>query len=81
MDPPRRPAYVDACAGHLKSGGLWLAVLFHDVKGRPGPPHAIPMAETRALAEARFEVLHLAEASESHPRRAGREYLLVARKR
>jgi hypothetical protein len=58
-----------------------MAVLFHDVNGRPGPPHALPMAEMRTLAEARFEVLHLAEARESHPRRAGREYLLIARKR
>lgn len=81
MDPARRPAYVDACALHLKPGGLWLAVLFHDVSGRPGPPHAIPMADMRHLAEARFEVLHLAEAMASHPRRAGREYLMVARKR
>jgi hypothetical protein len=81
MDPVRRPAYVDACAGHLKPGGLWMTVLFHDVKGQPGPPHAIPMAEMRALVNARFEVLHLAETSGSHPRRAGREYLMVARKR
>ncbi len=81
MDPVRRPAYVAACAGHLRPGGLWLAVLFHDVNGRPGPPHAIPMADMRALAEAHFEVLHLAEATQSHPRRAGREFLLVGRKR
>ncbi len=80
MDPPRRPDYVEACANRLRTGGLWMAALFHDVKGRPGPPHALPMAEMRHLAEARFEVLHLAEASESHPRRAGREYLMVARK-
>lgn len=80
MDPARRPAYVDACAAHLRPGGLWMAVLFHDVSGRPGPPHAIPMAEMRRLAEARFEVSHLAEATASHPRRAGREYLMVARK-
>jgi thiopurine S-methyltransferase len=81
MDPVRRPAYVQACADHLRDGGLWMAVLFHDVKGRPGPPHAIPIAEMRSLAEACFEVLHLGEAVASHPRRAGREYLLVARKR
>ena len=80
MDPIRRPAYVAACAAHLRPGGYWLAALFHDVNGRPGPPHALPMAELRALAETHFEVLHLAEALESHPRRAGREYLLVARK-
>jgi methyl halide transferase len=81
MDPARRPGYVGACADHLRTGGLWMAALFHDVNGRPGPPHALPMTEMRHLAEARFEVLHLAEAMESHPRRAGREYLMVARKR
>ncbi|HEX7554142.1 MAG TPA: methyltransferase domain-containing protein, partial [Geothrix sp.] len=81
MDPTRRPAYVEACAVHLRPRGYWLAALFHDVNGRPGPPHALPMAEMRALAEAHFEVLHLAEALDSHPRRAGREYLMVARKR
>lgn len=81
MDPPRRPAYVAACADHLRPGGLWMAVLFHDVNGRPGPPHAITQADLRTLAEARFEVLHLADATGSHPRRAGREFLLVAAKR
>jgi SAM-dependent methyltransferase len=81
MDPARRPDYVEACAQHLRTGGLWMAALFHDVNGRPGPPHAVPMAEMRRLAEARFEVLHLAEAGGSHPRRAGREYLMVARNR
>jgi thiopurine S-methyltransferase len=81
MDPARRPAYVDACAHHLKPHGLWLAVLFHDVQGRPGPPHAISMETCRALVEPRFEVLHLAHATTSHPRRAGREFLMVARRR
>ena len=80
MDPARRPDYVQACADHLRAGGLWMAVLFHDVKGRPGPPHAVPVPEMRRLAETCFEVLHLGEAVNSHPRRSGREYLLVARK-
>ena len=39
MDPARRPAYVEAAARHLRPGGLWLAAFFHDVNGRPGPPH------------------------------------------
>ncbi|WP_306591328.1 methyltransferase domain-containing protein [Geothrix sp. 21YS21S-4] len=81
MDPPRRPAYVAACADHLHSGGLWMAVLFHDVSGRPGPPHAVSPGEMRALAEPRFDVLHLGPALRSHPRRAGREFLLVARRK
>ena len=81
MDPARRPAYVEPAARHLRPGGLWLAAFFHDVNGRPCPPHAIPMADLRRLVEPRFEVLHLAEATTSHPRRAGREYLLVGRLR
>ena len=81
MDPPRRPDYIEACADHLRPGGFWMAALFHDVNDRPGPPHALPMAEMRTLAEARFEVLHLANTTASHPRRLGREYLMMARKR
>jgi SAM-dependent methyltransferase len=81
MDPLRRPAYLEATASHLKPGGLWLAALFHEVTRLPGPPHAIAMEELRQLAEPRFEVLLLAEATSSHPRRAGREFLLIARRR
>ncbi len=81
MDPVRRPAYLESCAAHLRPGGLWLAVLFHHVNGRPGPPHAISQPEARKLAEAHFEVLHLDEAQNSHPRRAGREFLVIGRKR
>ena len=81
MDPVRRPAYLEACAAHLRPGGLWLAVLFHHVNGRPGPPHAISQPEARKLAEAHFEVLHLDAAQNSHPRRAGREFLFIGRKR
>lgn len=81
MPVETRGAYVATCAGHLRPGGLWLLVAFHDVEGRPVPPHPIPMVETRALAEAWFEVLHLGVAERSHPRRAGREHLLIARRR
>jgi SAM-dependent methyltransferase len=81
MDPIRRPDYVAACAGHLRPGGIWMVACFHDVKGQAGPPHAISMAEMRALAEPNFEVIHLGAATASHPRRAGREFLMVARKR
>jgi SAM-dependent methyltransferase len=81
MDPERRPTYVEACAAHLRPGGLWMVALFHQVDRNPGPPHAIPMEGMRSLAETHFEVLHLGEATRSHPRRAGREFLLVGRRR
>lgn len=81
MEPERREAYVGRTADLLKPGGLWLLAAFHDVQGRPGPPFALPMADLRRLAEARFEILHLAEATRSHVRRRGREMLLVGRRR
>ena len=77
MAPERRADYVAACARRLRPGGLWLGAFFHTVVN-PGPPFAIAMADLRALVEPRFEVLYLRAAAHSHPRRAGREYLLVA---
>lgn len=81
MEPMRRGAYLDICANRLKPSGVWLAVLFDDTNGRPGPPFQIPMDEARSLAEAHFEVLHLQRAEQSHPRRAGREFLVIGRKK
>jgi len=81
MEPARRTAYVEACARHLSPGGLWMAVLFHDVQGRPAPPHAISIEACRELAVPCFDILHLAPATNSHPRRAGREFLVIARRR
>jgi SAM-dependent methyltransferase len=80
MPPELREAFVDACAEHLKPGGFWLMVAFHDVEGRAVPPHPIALEESRRLAARRFDILHLAIATRSHPKRAGREHLLVARK-
>ncbi|WP_243303732.1 methyltransferase domain-containing protein [Geothrix oryzisoli] len=81
MAPARRTEYVEACARHLAPGGLWMAVLFHDVQGRPAPPHAMSLETCRDLASPRFDILHLAHAATGHPRRVGREFLLVARRR
>ena len=81
MEPARRGEYLDICASRLKPGGLWLGVLFDDTNGRPGPPFQIPMDEARILIEARFEVLHLLRAEHSHSRRAGREFLIIGRKK
>ncbi len=80
MGPDRRDDYLNVCAARLKSGGLWMAVLFDDTNGRDGPPFQIPMDEAWGLVAARFEVLHLQRAEQSHPRRAGREFLVIGRK-
>ena len=81
MDPARREDYLDNCSSRLKPLGLWLAVLFDDTNGRLGPPFQIAMDEARSLTEARFEILHLQRAARSHPRRAGREFLVIGRKK
>lgn len=77
MDPDRREAYLDACVRRLRPGGFWLAACFHAVSTPPGPPFALPMEEVRRLAENRFRLVHLDHATRSHPRRAGREFLVV----
>ena len=81
MEPARREAYLEATAGRLKPGGLWLAAFFHDTGGREGPPFDIDPADLRALAATRFDLLSERPARRSHPRRLGREFLVVARKR
>ena len=77
MAPDRRPDYVNSLARRLRPGGLWLGAFFHTINNPPGPPFAIEPEELRKLAESLFEVRHLGEAQRSHPRRAGREFLLV----
>ncbi len=81
MAPGRRAEYLAHCARRLRPGGLWMASLFHTVNRPPGPPFAVLMEEARRLAEGPFDVLHLDHATRSHPRRAGREFLLVGRVR
>lgn len=81
MAPERREAYVARTAELLTPGGLWLLAAFHDVQDRVGPPFAIEKEALGRLAEASFEVLHLVDATQSHSRRAGRELLLVGRRR
>jgi SAM-dependent methyltransferase len=81
FEPARRAAVVAAHAGRLGTGGLWLGAFFSAVTKVADPPFAIDPDEVRALAEGAFDVLHLAPATRSHPARAGREFLLVARRR
>jgi len=79
--PERRGSVVAAHAGKLRPSGLWLGAFFSAVSRDADPPYAIGPAELRRLAEAWFDVLHLGEAKRSHPARAGREFLVVARRK
>lgn len=79
--PARRVEYVASIAARLKPDGLWLGAFFHTINNPPGPPFAVEPEELRRLADPGFEVLHLAAATRSHPRRAGREFLMVGQRR
>ena len=81
MEPDRRENYLAVCARRLRPGGAWLAACFHQVRQEGVPPYAVSPEEVRRLAEPWFEVLHQGPAERSHPRRAGREFLTVARRR
>ena len=77
----RRAEYVEVCARRLRPGGMWLGAFFHTVKDPSGPPYPIAPEALRELAEKDFQILYSAPALHSHPRRAGREFLLVAKKK
>lgn len=81
MEPHRREAYLTRTVELLKPGGLWLLAAFHDTQGREGPPFAMEPEALRSQAAAAFHILHLAPATRSHPRRAGREFLVIGRRR
>lgn len=79
--PERRAEVVAAHARHLAPGGLWLGVFFHQVREPNARPWAVQPEELRALAEPAFAVLDLQPARTGHPRRLGREFWMVARRR
>lgn len=81
MPIARRGEYRDALARHLRPGGLWLGIFQHSVTYLEGPPFAVQMEELRTLAEPAFEVLALRPCETGHPRRLGREFLMVAKRR
>ena len=79
MEPARREAYAAATHHRLGPGGLWIGAAFHDTQGREGPPFATDReAMGELLRAARFEPRLLRDATASHARRAGREFLWVA---
>ncbi|HET6331231.1 MAG TPA: methyltransferase domain-containing protein [Holophagaceae bacterium] len=81
MEPTRREEYAAATFARLAPGGLWLGAAFHDTGDRTGPPFAIPPdAMGELIRAAGFELLMLKETTASHPRRAGREFLWIARR-
>lgn len=81
MEPARREAYAQATRARLRHGGLWMGAAFHDTGDRVGPPFAIAREAMQTLIRgAGFDLKFFGDATRSHPRRAGREFLWVAAK-
>lgn len=81
MEPARRQAYAEATRARLSPGGLWFGAAFHDTGDRVGPPFAMEREAMQALIRgAGFDLRLFRDATQSHPRRAGREFLWVAAK-
>lgn len=81
FEPRRRVEVVAAHARQLKPGGLWMGLFWHTVKEvDAAPPWAVQPAELAALAEPFFDILSLEAARNSHPRRAGREFWMIAKR-
>jgi SAM-dependent methyltransferase len=81
MEPARRVEYAAATFAKLHAGGIWLGAAFHDTGDRTGPPFAIARDAMGDLIRASgFDLLLSRDARASHPRRAGREFLWIARR-
>jgi len=80
IDPRRRREYVDVVATILKPGGWLLACFFPIRPGRAGPPFPVTKAELRRLLAPRFRIEWAAPPPRPVPRRAGQEWMVLARK-
>lgn len=80
IDPQRRREYFARVASRLKSGGLLVGIFF--VSYAPGgPPYSVTPWELKAYAESEFTIRCWEMSQHSHPKRRGKEFAVVLRKR
>lgn len=77
LDPSLRDAYVDAVADALRPGGRLLG-LFFVFEAEEGPPFGASEEELRHRFGRRFRIEFTRRPTDSHPRRADRDLLLLA---
>ena len=80
IDPRRRREYVDTVATILKPGGWLLACFFPVRRGGAGPPFPVAKAEVRRLLAPRFRIEWAVPPPRPVVRRAGQEWMVLARK-
>ena len=80
IEPRRRREYVGTVAMILKPGGWFLACFFPIRRGGGGPPFPVAKAEVRRLLAARFRIEWALPPPRPVVRRAGQEWMVLARK-
>ena len=80
IDPRRRREYIDVVATVLKPGGWFLACFFPVRPRGAGPPFAVARREVRHLLAGRFRVEWAGPPPRPVARRAGQEWMVLARK-
>ncbi len=65
LDPVKRARYIQACHERLKSGGLFLGILFKEINHdeREGPPFSVNCEEFQKIIHPQFELLACEERS------------------
>ncbi|MHA3770559.1 methyltransferase domain-containing protein [Verrucomicrobiota bacterium sgz303538] len=84
IQPSLRPAYVEAVAGALKSGGHLLAIFYLDpgnTSPEEGPPFEVSVPELDRLFSSRFDLIREWPPSRAYPGREGREWMRLLRKK
>jgi hypothetical protein len=78
IDPGQREAWVERMDALLAPSGELVTLIFPATEQPPfgaGPPHPLPPEQVRALLAPRFRPAALHPIDESHPGRAGLEWL------
>jgi SAM-dependent methyltransferase len=80
IDPARRAEYARLLASILRAGGWLLACFYPVCRGAGGPPFPMSRTEVRRLFEPSFRFERTFMPIHSVRRRAGQEWMVVARK-
>ncbi len=80
LQPENRKAYVQACRERLAEGGLFMGLLFSEVRRPEGPPFAVDESEAWHLFHEHFDLCFAAQASDlQRPQAVTAEWLCIWR--
>ncbi|WP_286897732.1 MULTISPECIES: methyltransferase domain-containing protein [Sphingobacterium] len=81
LDPSLRPSYVQQMHTLLKPQGILMGLLFKREFAQQGPPFGGDQTEYQQLFKSKFDILHLADSTNSIPQRQGNELFFELRKK